>query len=113
MQVDPPPPQEVLKERRKPKFIVEGVTPPEHSRAFQWATEIIGKHERFCTLKVKDRTIVAKGDVQPEDIDIRSIYPFPDLHWIIYRNDTPAGTMWNLMLLSGKKMLFVSHFATI
>ena len=115
-QVDPKPSEEVLQERRKPQFIVEPkeISNQDNLRARSWAAEIMQKHEdKLNTNHFKNREIVTSGTIPPEAIDIRSLYPFPELHWIIYRNDRMKQVMWSVMLLSQHRCLFVSTFATI
>lgn len=114
-QVDPIPGPDTLASRREPKYIIDPkeVTATDEARVKAWAAAIMAKHERFFTDKIRDRTIVARGEVSAEEIDIRNIYPFPDLNWIIYRRNIKFGTLWNLMLLSKGVVLFVSSFAKV
>jgi hypothetical protein len=109
--VDPPPDDEELKKRREPKFIIDpkDVAKKDDSRARAWAAELMSKHERFFTDKIPDGRIIARGDVEPEAIDVRNIYPFPNLNWIIFRRRG----LFHLMLLSGHRLLFTSSFAKI
>ncbi len=114
MKVPPPPPPEEIERRRKldpTKYILDpyDVTPKDELRVKQWAAEVMKKNESKLSYEFKDREIITTGEVEPEAIDVRNIYPFPDLHWIIYR----AKTNFNLMVMSGKKLLFVSSFAKI
>ena len=114
MKVDPPPPPEVLERRRQldpTKYIISphDVTPKDDVRARQWAAEVMKKNESKLSYEFKDREIITSGEVEPEAIDIRNIYPFKDLHWVIYR----AKTNFNLMLMAGQKCLFISSFAKI
>ena len=114
MQVDPPPDPEELAKRRKldpTKYIIDpyDVKPKEESRVRQWCAEVMTRHESKLSHKFRDREIIASGEVEPEAIDVRSVYPFKDLRWIIYR----AKMNFNIMLLSGPRMLLVSSFAKI
>ena len=45
----------------------------------------MAKHEHKFGKNWKDRDIIASGTLEPEDIDIRNIYPFKGLHWVIYK----------------------------
>ena len=83
------PPPAVLEERRKPQHVIDPaeVTTREDLRARAWAHAKMQKYEDKLTDQWKRNDIVASGDVEPEDIDIRSIYNFKDMHWIIYRRD--------------------------
>ena len=83
------PPPKVIAERQKPKFVVEPkeVAPSDDIRVRKWAKEIMGKHESKFDKKWRDYRIIASGDVEPEDIDIKNIYPFYDMHWIIYKSN--------------------------
>lgn len=110
-QVDPPPSSEEIEKRRKPKYIIDpkDMTSKDQTRARAWAAEVMKRHESKLTMKVKDRNIIVSGVVEPEAIDVRNIYPFSNLHWVIYRN----GDLFDLMLMSGKRMLFVSSFAKV
>lgn len=78
-------------------------------RIKQWAAEIMRKNEHRFTPKWQDRQIVYKGDVDPEAIDVRGIYPYPNLHWVIWKNKE----LWSFMLLSEHRMLFNIDFAKI
>jgi len=83
------PPPKVIAERQKPKFIIDPkeVEPTDDIRVRKWAKVIMGKHESKFDKEWKDYQIIASGDVEPEDIDIRNIYPFYDMHWIIYKSN--------------------------
>ncbi len=109
MKVDPPPEPEDLKARREGKYIVDpkDVLPKDDLRARAWAHGVISKHENKLHKKWKHGQVVTSGVVKPEDIDIRNIYPFSDLNWIIYRHHD----CWNLMLRSKEKMIFVASYA--
>jgi len=102
---------EELAERRKPKYIIDpkDVLPKEEARVRAWGADLMKKHEYLLNAQVSDRHIVAKDGIKPEDIDMRLIYPFPDLNWLIYRN----GQYWSLMLRSGGKILAVMTYAKI
>lgn len=113
---DPIPDPEELKRRRQPKYIVDqkDITQKDNMRAKSWAAEIMSRNEsKLNQHRFKNRQIVTSGDVKPESVDIMNIYPFPNLHWIIYRNDQGENIMWSISLLSGKKLLFTSTFAKI
>lgn len=115
-QVDPIPDPEELKRRRQPKYVVDqkDITVKDNLRAKQWAAEIMSRNEsKLNANRFKNRQIVTSGDVKPESVDIMNIYPFPNLHWIIYRSDYGSNIMWSISLLSGKKLLFTSTFAKI
>lgn len=79
------------------------------TRAKQWAREKMKKYEGKLNYEWNDRAIIASGEIEPEEIDIKTIYPFPNLRWIIYRNELN----FTIMLLSGKKLLLSSTFAKI
>jgi hypothetical protein len=102
---------EELAERRKTKYIIDpkDVLPKEELRVRQWGAAMMKKHEHLLNSQVTDRHIVASDGVKPEDVDMRLIYPFPDLNWLIYRN----GQYWSLMLRSGTKILAVMTYAKI
>lgn len=105
------PTPEELKALREPKYIINprDVLPNEEIRVRQWAGEIMRKNENRLDPRTKDRHIVWSGTVKPEDIDIRQIYPFEDLNWLIYRN----GIYWSLMLRSKAKLLAVMTYAKL
>lgn len=113
--VDPPPPEDEMNQRRGPKFIIDpdDVSLKDDARVRIWAHGTISKHEHRFNTRVPNRQVVAKGDVKPEEIDVRNLYPFPNLNYIIYRNDQGGQCMWSIMLLSNKKCLFVTTFAKI
>lgn len=109
-QIAVPNPEE-LQTLREPRYIINprDVLPKEETRVRQWAAEIMRKNEHRLNPHVKDRHIVWSGAVEPEDIDIRQIYPFDDLNWIIYRN----GIYWSLMLRSKEKLLATLTYAKL
>lgn len=78
-------------------------------RIRRWAADIMSKHEHRFTPKWKDRQIIYYGNVEPEEIDVRAVYPFEDLNWIIWKNKY----YWSFMLLSKHKMLININFAKI
>lgn len=86
--VDPPPNHQMLENRRKRKWVVDpkDVKKDDELRVRQWGLDIMKKHEKYLDDKLPDKRIVARKDVSPEDIDIRNIYPFKDLWWMIYKN---------------------------
>ena len=96
VQVGQMPDPEELKKRREKKYLVnpKDVTKKDEMRIRAWAGEIMRENEHRLDKKVADKKIVWSGEVKPEAIDIKNIYPFPDLNWIIYRN----GICWNFML---------------
>jgi len=83
------PPPEILEARRKPQYVVDPkeVKDKDDVRVRLWAAEIMKKHDSKLTDKWKENAIIATGDVEAEDVDILNIYPFKDLHWIIFRRD--------------------------
>jgi hypothetical protein len=87
--VDPIPNQNELKIRREPKWILDPSTDTkkevDHLR--RWAYEKVKKYEERMSLEMANGMIVATGDVEPEEPDVGSVYRFPDLHWIIYKDD--------------------------
>ena len=94
------------------KYIIDPkeVAPKEEQRVRNWAATIMTKNEyKLNDEKFKHLEIVTSGIVEPEAIDMRLIYPFPDLNWIIYRNKQ----YWSIMLRSKEKMLCVITYAQI
>lgn len=109
--VDPLPPEEELKKRREPKYVLDPkeVGPEGEARIRQWALEKMLKNEHKFNNKWRDNQIITSGDVEPEAIDVRAIYPFPELQWYIYKD----GKFWTFMLLSKHRMLFKIQYAKI
>ncbi len=94
------PNEETLKKRREPKFVIDpkDVTVKDQIRIRQWALEIMQKHTSRLKDEVPDKQIVFEKELEPEDIDIRNIYPFAangTLGYMIFRK-TPY---WCLRLL--------------
>ena len=126
-QVDPMPSDDELKKRRKltpEKYIVDpkGVSLKDDRRVRNWAAETIKKHEhRMNVHHFKNKQIVTSGEVGPEAVDIGSIYPFPDLRWMIFRDDRRIDcawqVMWSIMLTTRQngheRILFTTTFAKI
>lgn len=112
--VDPPPPDNELHKRRQPTFIVNpaDVIPKDETRARQWAATVMKKHEsKLNPHRFKNRAIVTSGEIEPENVDIKAVYPFPDLNWIIFRSDSKDTIMWSIMLRSKSRVLFTTTFA--
>ena len=91
------PDEETLKKRREPKFVVDpkDVAAKDDIRVRQWALAIMQKHTSRLKDDVIDKHIVFEKEVEPEDIDIRNIYPFEDLGYMIFRKKP----YWCLRLL--------------
>ncbi len=111
-QVDPMPPRDEMERRREQQWIIDPieVAESEDKRVRSWASEVMSKNEhKLDRKKFKNHEIVTGGVVEPEAIDMRLIYPFHDLNWIIFRN----GMLWSLMLRSKEKMLCTITYAQI
>ncbi len=91
------PDEETLKKRREPKFVVDpkDVVAQDDIRVRQWALDIMQKHTTRLSDEIPDKQIVFEKEVEPEDIDIRNIYPFKDLGYMIFRKKP----YWCLRLL--------------
>jgi len=95
------PPQSVLEQRRKRKFIIDpkNVTQGEQERLNNWTRSMMKKYEsKLSFARYKDRDFVASGIVRPEDIDIGFLYnrvKYVELHWWIRRERD----MWVLQLM--------------
>lgn len=97
-----------MEERRKPQFIIDPntVAPKEDIRIRTWAFTKVKDHESKLDSHWQQNQIVASGDVEPEDVDIKSIYDFDDMHWIIYRKDGslfrggPVEMLFHIVLLA-------------
>jgi hypothetical protein len=109
--VDPIPPTDELEKRREPRYILnpKDVAVKGEQRIRQWAGEKMSKNEHKFNDRWTNGQIVASGIVEPEEIDIGAIYPFPDLWWLIHRD----GKFWTFVLLSKKRMLFKIQYAKI
>ncbi len=121
------PPQDVLDARRKPRPVVEHITDKDEIRVRAWAHAKMKEHESKLTDKWSQNAIVASGDIEAEDVDIRGVYDFEDMHWIIYRQDGaltkggPTQMLFHIILTAqsqspGAKnqiILCKSSFATI
>lgn len=112
--VDPIPNQDILRQRRIPddKWIInpKDVSAKDDIRVRKWGLEVMKKHEsKLIWSKYKNKQIVYKGDITAEDIDIKNLYPFKDLNWIIFKD----GQFWSLMLLSKGKLLALLTYSKI
>lgn len=107
-QVDPPPSPDEIQKRRQPKYIIDprSVKKEEETRVRQWALALMNKHEDKLKKKTPNKHVVWSGTVEPEDIDIRQVYPFKELNWVIYRDDP----FWALMLRSNAKPLAIMKY---
>ncbi len=110
-QVDPPPPEDELEKRREPKYIIDpkSVKPVEDARIRAWFASVMTKNEHRLSDKWQHREIVWTESIKPEDVDIQQVYPYPDLHYVIYRDRN----LWSIMLMSQRTMLAKSSFARI
>lgn len=108
---DPPPNGDVLQKRRQPRWVIDPntVTPEEQKRLLRWAHTKASSYEGKMNFDVPQGTIIADGDVEPEEPDIGSIYRFPDLHWIIFRE----GPTFSFQLFSRKLILLKIRFARV
>lgn len=81
------PDEETLAKRRERKYVIhpKDVKAKDDTRVRQWALEIMKKHTSRLNDQVLDRHIVFEKEVEPEEIDIRNIYPFEDLYYMIFR----------------------------
>ena len=109
--VDPPPPPDEIERRRKTQFIIDPseLQKQEEVQIRKWALGIMQKNEHRLNKKTRDKYIVWSGVVEPEDIDIRHLYPHSDMNWVIYRD----GDFWSLMLRSKEKMLAKFSYARL
>lgn len=101
---------------KSPRYIINPneVAQTDKQRAGNWARELIKKHEsKLDANKFQNMKVVTSGEVEPEAIDVRNVYPFPNLHWIIYRNDQNKHVMWSVSLMSNHRMLFTTTFAKV
>lgn len=107
---DPTPGPEDLQKKREPKWVVDPytITPDEQKRLLRWARAKAELYEGKMNFDVPNGTIIADGDVEPEEPDIGSIYRFPDLHWILFRE----GMTFSFQLFSRKLILLKIRFAT-
>ncbi len=81
------PDEETLAKRREPKFVVspKDVQANDDVRVREWALKIMQQHTSRLDDKVPDKTIVYDKEIEPEEIDIRNIYPFEDMYYMIFR----------------------------
>ena len=111
--VDPIPDDEELRKRRIPdKWIIDpqDVKKKDDARVRKWGAEIMKKNEfRLNANKYRNKQIVYRGEIDPEEIDIRNLYPFKELNWIIFRD----GKFWSLMLRSKEKLLALLTYSKI
>jgi len=129
-QPDGPTPEEI-EERRKPQFFIDPkeVSANDDARVRKWSHSKMIVHESKFTRDRKENQIIASGDVEPEDLDIRSIYNFDDMHWIIFRRDGilyrggPKEMLFHIVLIAriprerggspNHSILFQTSFASI
>ena len=81
------PNEETLAKRREPKFVVDpqDVSAKSDARVRAWALNIMKQHTSRLKNEVADRSIVFDKELEPEEIDIRNIYPFEDMYYMIFR----------------------------
>ncbi len=91
------PDEETLAKRRERKFVIdpEDVKRKDDIRVRQWALAIMQKHTSRLKDDIPDKRIVFDKEIEPEDIDIRNIYPFKGLGYMIFRKKP----YWCLRLL--------------
>lgn len=97
--VDPLPNPEELKKRRRPKYIIDpdDVTAKDETRVRKWAKTIMLQMEKESRLDdtLPDKRIIYYKEVEAEDIDIKNIYPFEDLWYMVFKKDA----FWKLRLM--------------
>lgn len=92
----------------------DNISKKDIQRLFSWSQELIAKNEYRLSADIKPGTIIATGEIKPEDIDVGEIYNFcEDLRWRIWRWHQPVSACWCVMLLSGHKILINFFFAKI
>jgi len=96
------PTEDEMEERRKSQFIIDPSTveAKEDLRVRLWCYNKMQQHESKLTPHCTPNEILASGDIEPEDVDIKSIYNFEDMHWFIFRRDG------SLFRRGPKQMLF-------
>lgn len=88
--VDPIPDDTELQKRRAPKYIIDpkDVAPKDDLRVRQWGLGIMKKHESKLNSHCRNREIVCRKEIEPEEIDIKNFYrPLNGLHWMIFRDE--------------------------
>jgi len=107
--VNPIPNAETLRRRRKIKWIIDPkeVSDKNKNRIRQWAGTIMKQYESKLTDKLPEAKIIWRGEVSPEELDVRNIYPFGDLHWMISRH----GCYFCLMICSDNVILAKMTYA--
>jgi len=81
----------------------------EELRVRKWAHSVMKKHEHRFKPDVPERKVIAWDMVKPEDIDIKVLYPWPSLNWVIYKEKG----LWTIMLRSFQKLLAKVTFVKI
>ena len=91
------PDEETLAKRRNRKFVVDpqDVAAKDDIRVRNWGLTIMQKHTSRFNDQVPDKAIVFEKEIEPEEIDIRNIYPFEDMGYMIFRKKP----YWCLRLL--------------
>ena len=95
-------------EENKKRWIIDpkDVSNKSSARVSAWASELMHKHEHKLNNTWKHLQVVTSGTVEPEAIDVRNFYPFPDLNWVIYKYHN----YWCLMLRSkGTKLATITY----
>jgi len=96
--VDPIPNDDILRQRRKPKWVVDpaDVKAQDEIRARKWALGVMSKNEHRLQNTVPVGTIVYRKEVTPEEIDIKNVYVFEDMNYFIMKQ---SDNRWVLRLL--------------
>lgn len=97
----------------KEKYIIDpyDVQKKDYQRIAQWCLKKIKKYEGKLGYHWNDRAIIASGAIEPEEVDVRNVYPFKDLAWFIYRD----GLRFSIMLTANnaRTLLFKASYAKI
>lgn len=91
------PDEKTLAERRKRKYVVnpQDVAKKDEMRVREWGLAIMQKNTSRLKDDIPNLQIVFEKEIEPEEIDIRNIYPFQDMYYMIYKKHP----FWVLRLL--------------
>lgn len=104
--------QKEIERRRKEKHWIldpKDVSRKDSSRIMTWARGKMIKHEHLFKSDIPNGHLIADGNILPEELDVPAVYRFPNLNWIIQKEEN----LFIIKLLSRHKILFRAEFAKI
>ncbi len=98
------PSQKEMDKRRKPIPIVnpDHISQKDDTRIRQWGLEVMQKHESRLKNNIPHGTIVFEKEIEPEEVDIRGLFPFASAGLNLYYFIMKDASKWVLRVCCTK-----------